>query len=101
MNFENVRKIDNYIRKRNTGRSKDFAEKVGISRGMLYRYLRFMKAELGAPIAYNKIHQTYQYIELGKLCINGWETRSVKMHGDTFANENPISINFLNGGQKP
>ena len=33
---------------------------------------KFMKEELNAPISYNKAKLTYQYIESGKLCINGW-----------------------------
>ena len=101
MNFEKVRIIDNYIRKNNTGRSKEFAEKVNISRGMLYRYLKFMKEELGAPISYNKAKLTYQYIEPGKLCINGWEKTSVITHKDFFSNDDSVSLNILNGDQQP
>lgn len=101
MNLEKIQIIDNYIRKNNTGRLKQFAEKVGISRGMLYRYLKFMKEELNAPILYNKIKQTYQYSESGKLYINGWESQSIKIEGDTLANESHVSLNILNENQKP
>lgn len=101
MNFEKVRIIDNYIRKNNTGRSKEFAEKVNISRGMLYRYLKFMKDELNAPISYNRSKLTYQYVELGKLCINGWERNSIRIPGDSLANQDSVSLKFLSGDQKP
>lgn len=73
MNFEKVRIIDCYIIKKNTGKAALFATKVSISRGMLYRYLNYMKTELNAPISYNRIKSTYQYNEVGKLCVNGWE----------------------------
>lgn len=101
MNFEKVRVIDNYIRKNNTGRSQQFAEKVGISRGMLYRYLKFMKEELKAPISYNKSKLTYQYMESGKLCINGWEKMSVIRREDFFANDGSLPLNILNGDHEP
>jgi predicted DNA-binding transcriptional regulator YafY len=99
MNLEKVRIIDNYIRKNNTGRAKQFAEKVGISRGMLYRYLKFLKEELNAPIVYNKSKLTYSYSESGKLCISGWEKPFVILPKELFTNES--SLNILNGDQKP
>ena len=73
MNFEKVRVIDSYIINKNTGKAEIFAAKVKISRGMLYRYLTYMKIELNAPIIYNRIKNTYQYDEAGKLCVNGWD----------------------------
>lgn len=73
MNLEKVQIIDRYIRSNNTGGSEEFAKKVNISRGMLYRYIKYMKEELNAPIEYNRIKSTYKYIEKGRLCIKGWE----------------------------
>ena len=73
MNLEKVQIIDRYMSSNNTGCSEVFAKKVNISRGMLYRYIKYMKEELNAPIEYNRIKSSYQYIEKGRLCIKGWE----------------------------
>lgn len=73
MNFDKVRLINHYIIKKRTGKADEFATKINISRGMLYRYINYMKTELNAPIIYNRIKNTYQYNNDGKLYVNGWE----------------------------
>lgn len=75
MNFEKIQQIDSYISKNNTGKAEDFAKKMNISRGMLYRYIKYIKDELNAPISYNRYQNTYQYTQSGKLYIKGWEEK--------------------------
>lgn len=72
MNIEKVKAIDTYISKQYKGSARDLASKVGVSTGMLYKYLKYMKEELKAPIEYNKRIKKFYYTQSGTLCIKGW-----------------------------
>ncbi len=66
--IDRIKRIDHYIRMQATGAPNEFAEKIGISRSMLYNYFNIMK-EMGAPIKYNDCTQNFYYEEEGKLNI--------------------------------
>jgi len=58
--------MDQLIRMKATGTSKEFAVKLGISRSLMMQELNVLK-ELGAEIAYDKMRQTYFYKKRMKL----------------------------------
>ena len=73
--FEKFKRIDCLIRKKATGTPSKFSEKLEISESTLFGYLATMK-ELGAPIYYYKIIQSYYYEVEGnfKICFEKKET---------------------------
>jgi DNA-binding IclR family transcriptional regulator len=54
------RKVDDLIRRKATGTPAQLAEKLDIAESTLYQFLNVMK-DLGAPIYYDKIRQSYCY----------------------------------------
>lgn len=52
--------MDDLIRKRRTGVPSEFAEKLNLSRSTLMEYLEILR-QLGGPILYDRIRQTYYY----------------------------------------
>lgn len=59
--------MHNLIHLQCTGNTKEFAEKVGLGRAQLGKYLNYCRYELNVAIAYDKFRQTYYY-EGGSLC---------------------------------
>jgi hypothetical protein len=72
MNIELLVKIDFYVKTKSTGIPDVFAQKIGISKSMLFRCIKYMKIEMKAPIVYSRINETYFYTEKGKLLIDKW-----------------------------
>ncbi len=64
--IERLEQMDQLIRMKATGSSKEFADKLGISRSLMMQELNVLK-ELGADIAYDKKRQTYYYKKRMKL----------------------------------
>lgn len=60
--IERLKRMDDLIKKEITGTSKEFAEKLGISRSMLMENLNEMK-ELGAEIAFCSRRRSYHYTD--------------------------------------
>lgn len=77
--IERLKRMDQLIRRRSTGTADEFADKMGICRSVLMDHLREMK-DMGAPIAYCKIHGSYYYAQECrlKLCFDKEELREVK-----------------------
>jgi predicted DNA-binding transcriptional regulator YafY len=65
INLSKMEQIDQLIATKNTGTPNSLAERVGVSSATLYRYLNTMK-EAGAPIKYDRIKETYLYLEPGR-----------------------------------
>ncbi len=63
--IQRINRIDNLIRLKATGTAKELADKIGVSRRMVYNYIETMK-ELGAPIEYDSAKQTFYYSDNGK-----------------------------------
>lgn len=57
-----IERIHHLIKMKATGTPGQLAEKMGICKRQLYRYLSLMK-ELDAPIQYNSRRQTYEYTD--------------------------------------
>lgn len=59
-------KIDQLIKRKNTGSPFELGQKLQLSERAVYKYLKFMKEELDAPISYSKMNNTYNYFENGE-----------------------------------
>jgi Mn-dependent DtxR family transcriptional regulator len=60
MNWDKIKLIDQYIRKKKTGNSKKIAKKLKISERSFFNYLKIMKS-MGAKIYFNKSKNRYCY----------------------------------------
>lgn len=65
--FQLLKRMDTLIRLKATGNSFEFADKLGISKDSVYRLIELMKADLNAPIVYNKQQITFEYVTEGRL----------------------------------
>ena len=63
-----ISRIDHLIRIKGTGRPKDLADRLGVSRRSVFFYLNFMK-ERGAPIKYCFDRKSYYYDEEGSFIV--------------------------------
>ena len=68
MDIRTIILIDKQIGRQNTGAPRLFAEKLQLSERAMYKYLKFMKEELNAPIEYSKIVGSYHYVGRGGFC---------------------------------
>lgn len=59
--IERVERMHELIRYKRTGKPDQFARKMGLSESMLYNLLKELK-ELGAPIAYCRYRESYEYM---------------------------------------
>ncbi len=59
--IERVERMHRMIRFKRTGSPQQFANKLGVSQSMLYALLKELK-ELGAPIAYCRYRESYEYM---------------------------------------
>ena len=62
-------RLDQLIRQKGTGSPPVFARKMGISERSLYEYLKVLK-DLGAPIKWSRLEQSYYYSVQGKFFIS-------------------------------
>jgi hypothetical protein len=70
--LDTLSRMDFYISHNATGTPEEFSQKLGISKRMLYHYLKFLKEDFKAPIYYNRRTGTYHYRSPVKLNI-GYE----------------------------
>jgi predicted DNA-binding transcriptional regulator YafY len=66
--IERLQRIDYFIRTKSTGTPKEFAVKLDVSERQLYKYIKNLK-ELGAPIKYCKISNSYYYDSNGYFAV--------------------------------
>lgn len=66
--IERIRLFDCLIKRKATGNYDQFAEKLGISKSVLYKMIEDLKLE-GIPIGYDKYRQSFYYQEPGELKI--------------------------------
>ena len=57
-----LKRIDQLVRLRATGRPKQFAQRIGVSEATLFRIIEIMK-EFNAPVYYDLAKQSYAYSE--------------------------------------
>lgn len=76
--FQRLAKIDFLIRARGTGKPAQLAAKMGMSERSIYDYLHLMK-ELGAPIKFCPLRETYYYDEEGIFAISFFPKNKVNI----------------------
>ncbi|MDZ4810483.1 MAG: HTH domain-containing protein [Bacteroidota bacterium] len=67
--IERLKRMDDLIRRKATGKADEFATKLGISRSQLLQDVKELR-ELGAPIAYCYTSQSYIYTRPYSLTFN-------------------------------
>ncbi len=74
MKLQQIARLDQLIRLKATGSPAKLAERCGVTKRMVYEYIRFMKDELKAPISYCKERESYIYTEEGNIPLK-WEKK--------------------------
>lgn len=64
MDIRIIKKIHERIKTESTGTPKELASKLDVSERTVYNYIKFMREELKAPIRYNRMKDTYQYVTI-------------------------------------
>ena len=64
--IDRLKRMDDLIRRRATGTPEQFAEKMGMDRSTLMRYLSELR-KLDAPIYFDPVKQSYYYQE--EICL--------------------------------
>ena len=59
--LDRIKKMDDLIRRKATGTPEEFAEKMGLSRIALLKYIKLLK-EMNAPIEYDYNRRSYHYL---------------------------------------
>ncbi|MEM6316916.1 MAG: hypothetical protein AAF960_04560 [Bacteroidota bacterium] len=59
--IDRIQRMHDLINYKRTGKPDQFARKMGLSESMLYSLLKELKS-LGAPIAYCRSRESYQYL---------------------------------------
>jgi transcriptional antiterminator len=65
MNINIIIKIDELIKRETTSSPAVMANKLNLSERTVFNYIKFMKHELNAPIAFSRTLNSYRYKELG------------------------------------
>lgn len=66
MDIGKIKRLDKLIRLK-VGNANDLASKLEITERSIYKYIKYMRTELEAPIAYDGTNKTYLYSENGRL----------------------------------
>lgn len=61
IDLKKVLRMDFMIQHRCTGSPVEFAEKLELSRSVLFEYLAYMRYDLGIDILYDRYQATYHY----------------------------------------
>ncbi len=65
------------MRQEGTGTPSELAKRLDLSERMVYNYVRLLKEDLNAPVAYNKFRRTYHFGEKGRI-VWEWQTHPPK-----------------------
>ena len=65
LNIDKIILIDQFIKTKSTGTPDELALKIGLTKRSIFHYVKFMKEELNAPIAYSSQRCSYVYEEVG------------------------------------
>ena len=63
----NLQQLDQLIRMKATGNPRKLARRLEISERSLYEFIERLRKDMGCPIVYSKLRQTYYYREPGKI----------------------------------
>ena len=71
--LERFERLHRMIGKRATGSPAELAEKLDLSKRAVFEYIRVMR-EMGAPISFCHIRQTYYYERSVRFSMGFWES---------------------------
>ncbi len=74
MDIRKIIRINKLINSERTGTPKTLSIHLGVSERTTHNYLRFMRTELKAPIAWNAYKKTYAYKKSGTLKLE-WQEK--------------------------
>jgi len=66
VDIRTLMRMDNLIRGEATGSPSNLGERLGLSERAAYKYLKFMKEEMNAPIEFSKLKGSYRYASTGE-----------------------------------
>jgi len=66
VDIRTIIKIDELIKRESTGSPQGLSNKLGLSERAVYKYLKFMKEDLKAPIEFSKNRISYIYTNSGE-----------------------------------
>lgn len=75
--LQRAKRMDDLIQRKATGNSEEFARKLGISRSVLMEHLRDLR-EMGAPIHYSEVCDSYYYSEDFGLFLDKHKVRNLQ-----------------------
>lgn len=78
--IKRIERLDGLIRRKSTGSPRDLASRIEVAESTIYEYIKLMR-ELGAPIEWDKIRNTYYYTETTQF-----------QFGFTIPNENSLEV---------
>ena len=93
--IERLKRMDDLIRRKATGKAEEFAGKLGISRSQLLQDVKELR-ELGAPIEYSQTIQSYIYTKPCSLNIDLNSVKSGKNIFDFFEQSSMAGLAFSN-----
>ncbi|MEN9303109.1 MAG: hypothetical protein RL264_1538 [Bacteroidota bacterium] len=70
MHLEKIKRLLHLIERKQTGKPAELAQKLGVSRRMIYNYFKLVKEELGVPLAFDNYKQSFIFPYSGRIC---WE----------------------------
>ena len=73
--LDRIKRMDDLIQRKTTGTPEEFAQKMGLSRIALLKYIKLLK-ELNAPVKFNHHRRSYCYLFPCKLKI-GYESKKL------------------------
>ena len=77
MDIRTIIKIDNLINRKATGSPVELAVRLDMSERAVYKYLKFMREELNAPIEFSKYMGSYKYAIAGTFIFK-WQNNKTK-----------------------
>jgi hypothetical protein len=75
VDIRKIIRINKLIKSERTGTPKTLGIHLGVSERTTHNYLRFMRTELKAPIAWNAFKKTYAYKKTGTLKLEWQEDK--------------------------
>jgi predicted DNA-binding transcriptional regulator YafY len=65
--IEQLRRVDQLIRMKNTGSPRELAQRLGVSERSIYENITLLCKHFNCPIKYSRLRRTYYYTKPGKV----------------------------------
>ena len=100
MYIKKLRKFIHLVKRMQTGKPADVAQRLGVSERMIYNYTKFIREELNAPIVWNNFKQSYLFSESGDLIWIYNEAQTIGQTEAVFNNKKLAALNRIYLGIK-